>query len=91
MVWGDGGSYATWFSAEPEKIQGINMLPITGGHLYLGYRPEYVKKNYQEIVTSSGGSPRVWQDIIWEFLATGDPDAALSELSGEQLVRRGGG
>ena len=50
MVWGDGGSYATWFSAEPEKIQGINMLPITGGHLYLGYRPEYVRKNYQEIV-----------------------------------------
>ena len=55
MVWGDGGSYATWFSAEPEKIQGINMLPITGGHLYLGYRPEYVKKNYQEIATSRAG------------------------------------
>ena len=79
MVWGDGGSYATWFSAEPEKIQGINMLPVTGGHLYLGYRPEYVKKNYQEIATSSGGSPGVWQDIIWEFLATGDPDTALSK------------
>ncbi len=35
MVWGSGGAYATWFSAEPEMIQGINMLPITGGHLYL--------------------------------------------------------
>ncbi len=79
MVWGDGGSYATWFSAEPEKIQGINMLPVTGGHLYLGYRPDYVKKNYQEIATRSGGSPGVWQDIIWEFLATGDPASALSK------------
>lgn len=79
MVWGDGGSYATWFSAEPEKIQGINMLPVTGGHLYLGYRPDYVKKNYQEVAASGGGSPGVWQDIIWEFLATGDPDTALSK------------
>ncbi|MEP6563302.1 MAG: glycosyl hydrolase, partial [Nakamurella sp.] len=78
MVWGDGGSYATWFSPDPEKIQGINMLPITGGALYLGYRPDYVRKNYQEIVTSSGGPPRVWQDVIGEFLATGDPMSALA-------------
>jgi hypothetical protein len=78
MVWGDGGSYATWFSADPEKIQGINMLPITGGHLYLGYHPEYVRRNYQEIVDSGTGAPREWQDVIWSFLATGDPDAALA-------------
>ncbi len=78
MVWGDGGSYATWFSPDPEKIQGINMLPVTGGHLYLGYHPEYVKKNYQEIVASSAGAPHEWQDVIWSFLATGDPDAALA-------------
>ena len=39
MVWGDGGSYSTWFSAEPEMIQGINLLPSTAGHLYLGLRP----------------------------------------------------
>ena len=78
MVWGDGGSYATWFSAEPEKIQGINMLPITGGHLYLGYHPDDVKRNYQGIVDAADGPPRVWQDIIGEFRATGDPDAALA-------------
>ena len=91
MVWGDGGSYATWFSADPEKIHGINMLPITGGHLYLGYRPEYVKKNYQEIVdqqrrvtrrsgrTSSGSSwPPVTRTRRWP-------------IPGEQLVHRGGG
>jgi hypothetical protein len=77
MVWGDGGSYTTWFSPDPEKIQGINMLPVTGGHLYLGYHPEYVQRNYQEIVNRSGGAPREWQDIIWEFLATADPETAL--------------
>ncbi len=80
MVWGDGGSYATWFSPDPEKIQGINMLPVTGGHLYLGYQPAYVKKNYAEIVKRAGGPPREWQDIIWSFLATGDPAAALTNF-----------
>ncbi|ADU10523.1 Endo-1,3(4)-beta-glucanase [Micromonospora sp. L5] len=77
MVWGDGGAYSTWFSAAPEMIQGINMLPITGGHLYLGDFPEYVKANYAELVTNKGGPPTVWQDIIWEFLALGDGEQAL--------------
>ncbi|MGY0003035.1 glycosyl hydrolase [Micromonospora sp. I033] len=80
MVWGDGGSYATWFSAEPEMIQGINMLPITGGHLYLGDDPAYVRANYAELVTNNGGPPTVWQDVLWEFLALGDGDQALANL-----------
>jgi endoglucanase Acf2 len=80
MVWGDGGAYATWFSAEPEMIQGINMLPITGGHFYLGDNPGYVTTNYNELVTNNGGPPTVWQDIIWQFLATGNGDLALSNF-----------
>ncbi|MFJ6199836.1 glycosyl hydrolase [Micromonospora sp. NPDC092111] len=80
MVWGDGGAYSTWFSAEPEMIQGINMLPVTGGHLYLGYRPAYNKTNYAELVRNNGGEPTVWQDVLWQFLALGDPDAALAKL-----------
>ena len=82
MVWGDGGAYATWFSADPEKIQGINMLPITGGHLYLGYHPAYIKINYDEMVRNSGGEPTVWQDILWQFLALGDPDRGAGASSG---------
>ncbi|WP_344017993.1 glycosyl hydrolase, partial [Microlunatus capsulatus] len=79
MVWGDGGAYATWFTADPEKIQGINQLPITGSHFYLGYRPAYNGTNYAEVVRNRGGEPTVWQDILWEFLALGDPDAALAK------------
>ncbi|HEU5484305.1 MAG TPA: glycosyl hydrolase, partial [Microlunatus sp.] len=80
MVWGDGGAYATWFTADPEKIQGINQLPITGSHLYLGLHPAYNKINYDEVVRNRGGEPTVWQDILWEFLALGDPDLALSKF-----------
>ncbi|TDC42289.1 glycosyl hydrolase [Micromonospora sp. KC213] len=80
MVWGDGAAYATWFSAEPEMIQGINMLPVTGGHLYLGHDPAYNRTNHAELVRNNGGPPTVWQDIHWQFLALGDPDAALADL-----------
>ncbi|MCX5064868.1 glycosyl hydrolase [Micromonospora lupini] len=80
MVWGDGGAYATWFSGEPEMIQGINLLPVTGGHLYLGNNPAYMRTNYAELVRNNGGPPTVWQDILWQFQALGDPDAALANL-----------
>ncbi|MFG1869652.1 glycosyl hydrolase [Micromonospora arborensis] len=80
MVWGDGGAYATWFSGEPEMIQGINLLPVTGGHLYLGNNPAYVRTNYAELVRNNGGQPTVWQDILWQFQALGDADAALTNL-----------
>jgi hypothetical protein len=79
MVWGDGGAYATWFTADPEKIHGINMLPITGGSLYLGHNPAYVNRNVAEIVRNSGSpTPRSWADIIWSFQALSNPDAALA-------------
>jgi endoglucanase Acf2 len=80
MVWGSGAAYATWFTAEPEMIQGINMLPITGGHLYLGYKPDYISTNYSELIRNNGGEPTVWQDILWEFLALGNGDQALANF-----------
>ncbi|WP_024286128.1 glycosyl hydrolase [Cellulomonas sp. KRMCY2] len=83
MIWGDGGAYATWFSAEPEMIQGINTLPITGGHLYLGIRPDDVRANYAELVTANHGNPTVWQDIAWSYLALGDGPAALAALDAQ--------
>ncbi|WP_433062013.1 glycosyl hydrolase [Dactylosporangium sp. CS-033363] len=80
MVWGDGGAYATWFSAEPEMIQGINMLPVTGGSLYMGYKPGYIATNYNEMTTNNGGPPTVWQDILWSFQALGNGDQALANF-----------
>lgn len=80
MVWGDGGAYATWFSAEPEMIQGINLLPSTAGHLYLGYDPAYITRNIAELERNNGGPATVWQDIIWEFQALADAPKALSQF-----------
>ncbi|MEV6019256.1 glycosyl hydrolase [Streptomyces sp. NPDC051997] len=81
MVWGNGGAYSTWFSSAPEQIQGINLLPVTGGHLYLGHDPDYVKANYQEMLDQSGKTrPTIWTDIWYEYLALGDGDAALADF-----------
>jgi len=80
MVWGDGGSYSTWFSGEPEMIQGINLLPSTAGHLYLGYDPSYVGRNLAELERNNGGPATVWKDILWEFQALADAPTALSQF-----------
>lgn len=84
MIWGSGGAYATWFSGEAEMIQGINTLPVTGGHLYLGLRPDDVVDNYDEMVATNNGDPTVWQDILWSYLALGDGERALAALDGDQ-------
>lgn len=92
MVWGDGGAYSTWFSAEPEMIQGINMLPSTAGHLYLGYDPAYVRRNIAELERNNGGPATVWQDVIWSFEALGDGPGALADfraLAGSYAVEEG--
>ena len=78
MVWGGKGVHSTWFGAKPEYIHGINMLPFSGGSLYLGRRPVYVKANYDEIIQELNGPPTTWQDIIWQYLAFADPGTALS-------------
>lgn len=78
ILWGANGSYGTWFSGEPEMIQGINWLPIHGASLYLGNYPKYVDKSYQALVDARGGEPNFkhWQDLIWMFHALSDaPDA----------------
>ena len=78
MVWGGKGVHSTWFGADPEFIHGINILPVQGGSLYLGHRPDYVLANYNEIVEERGGQPTIWKDVLWQFLALSDPDLALS-------------
>lgn len=80
MVWGGKGVHSTWFGADPEFIHGINLLPITGGSLYLGRHPDYVLENVAEIVRENSGPPTIWQDVIWQFLATADADRALAEF-----------
>jgi hypothetical protein len=89
-VWGGGFDHTTWWTEDPIQTHGINMLPITGASLYLGKDPEFVQRNHDAIWTEyalwdgDGGiynkeDVKVrWQDIVNEYLAFADPDAAIA-------------
>ncbi|MFT6792600.1 MAG: endoglucanase Acf2 [Rubritalea sp.] len=91
MVWGDGASYGTWWTANPEEIHGINFLPINGGSLYLGRDTDYLLRNLENLKSANRsfhkngfeGDPENydrWQDILAEYLALADPAAAKKLL-----------
>jgi endoglucanase Acf2 len=46
MVWGGKGDAESYFGAAAACVIGINILPMTGGSLYLGKYPQNVKKVY---------------------------------------------
>jgi endoglucanase Acf2 len=83
MVWGTKAVHETWFSAQPEMIHGINMLPITPASLYLGRHPDYVLANYAEVVSENGGPPNDWRDILWEYRALADPHTAVGYFAAD--------
>lgn len=79
MVWGSGGAYSTWWTANPEEIHGINALPLTGGSLHLSREKDAIRRNLAEMVRENGGPAVEWRDILWEFEALADPAAAKAK------------
>lgn len=79
MVWGSGAAYATWWTANPEEIHGINVLPVTGGSLHLGGEKAAIRRNLAEMERENGGPAAEWRDILWEFQSLADPAAAKSK------------
>ncbi|HEX5566342.1 MAG TPA: glycosyl hydrolase, partial [Streptomyces sp.] len=76
MVWGSGGAYSTWWTANPEEIHGINVLPVTGGSLHLARNKDAIRRSIAEMERRNGGPAVEWRDIHWEFQALADPDRA---------------
>jgi endoglucanase Acf2 len=79
MVWGSGAAYATWWTANPEEIHGINVLPVTGGSLHFGGHKDAIRRNLAEMERNNGGPAVEWRDILWEFQALADPGAAKAK------------
>lgn len=84
MIWGDGATHTTWFSDNPEMIHGINLMPVNAAtSLHLATHPQEILANYAEMAAESGGAPRYWKNIQWEYLALADPDRALAALQAD--------
>jgi endoglucanase Acf2 len=74
MIWGGKGAYATYFSAEPEALNGINWLPFHGGSLYLGRYPDFAARSYDALVAARGGTRwKMWPDLVAMYRALSDP------------------
>ncbi len=96
-VWGGGYDHTTWWTEDPIQTHGINMLPITGASLYLGKDPEFVQRNYDAIWTEYANwdgdnglfnkeQVKVrWQDIVNEYLAFADVDAAIANWKDKNI------
>ncbi len=79
MVWGSGAAYSTWWTANPEEIHGINVLPVTGGSLHLGGEKAAIRRNIAEMERENGGPAVEWRDILWEFESFADPASAKAK------------
>ena len=79
QVFGGKITYNTWFGSDPEYIHGIQFIPTSPSHLYLGYNPAYCQANYNHMVSQNGGTETVWQDLMWQYQAFYDPASAISK------------
>jgi endoglucanase Acf2 len=77
LQWGGKSVAQTWFSANPVMIRGINLVPLTGASLYLGWHPRYTAAFVAQLAAQTGTVrwPQ-WADAIWEFDALAHPRAA---------------
>lgn len=89
ILWGDGATYGTWFTAAPEAISGIEYLPLTGGSMYLGAYPAALSAAYAGMVKQIGGPegtsglPGAWTDVNWEAQAFFDPASAITKFEAQ--------
>lgn len=82
MVWGDGGAHATWFSAEPEAIHGINVLPFSPSTSFLWTRSSrrataILSEMHRE---KSGGAFAMWRDVLFAYQAIANADSAQTDF-----------
>jgi len=83
MVWGGKGAFATWFSSDIDCIHGINWLPFTPASIYMGRHPDYVRKNYDQIMLKrehGNDYNSGWGDLVLMFGALNDPQPAINHL-----------
>ncbi len=81
-VWGNSYDNGTFWTADIAASYGIEMYPIHGGSLYLGHNLAYAEKLWNEIKTNTGiigneANPNLWHDVMWEYLAFTNPQAAI--------------
>jgi endo-1,3(4)-beta-glucanase len=86
IVWGGKRDFATWFSAQPLHIYGIQWLPITPASSYLRSLGEWSPQQAELEKATPLLLQHEWADLYVARLAFTDPAAALTKLSSVRTV-----
>jgi hypothetical protein len=80
-----GGMYRhdTWWIDDPRQIKGINLLPVTTAHTYLGRDPAFVKRSLATLPAETGAVEPHRQEA--------QPAAAQGHLAGHLCQVPGAG
>jgi hypothetical protein len=81
LVWGGKVDFGTWFSANPNAIYGIQLLPITPASAYLGQLPA-IDAYLSDLETSGGRLDGYWGDLLLAWLSYYTPKEALAKAGG---------
>ncbi|UII19965.1 glycosyl hydrolase [Fulvivirga ligni] len=81
-VWSAGYDNGTWWTSDIAASYGIQLYPIHGGSLYMGYDLDYVQEVWNGMtakteVLSNTPNANLWYDTYWSFLAFLDPERAI--------------
>ena len=79
LNWGGKRDYATWFSAEPGAILGIQLIPMGPYSTYLAGDADRIKANLAE--GAAGGYGVQFGEYMVQYLALADPAAARAQLA----------
>ena len=79
IVWGDGADFGTWWDPNPVYVHGINVLPC---HRRVALPRAPARARAGRLRRRSCGANRgpvhQWRDVMWMYLALGDPARASS-------------
>jgi len=82
-VWGNGIDRNTFWTGDIAAMYGINMVPMTGSHLYLGHNKPYAQALWTDMTAKTGvlsntPNDNLWFETYWSFRAFSDPASAVS-------------
>lgn len=82
MIWGGKTvGNATWWTANPTEVHGINWLPFSSASLYLTQYPDYAERNYNALLSESGGNFSPWEDLVYMYRAISNPGDAIGKMN----------
>ncbi len=82
-VWGNGHDRNTFWTGDIAAMYGINMVPMSSSHLYLGYNKTYAQNLWTDMTAKTGvlsntPNDNLWFETYWSFRSFSDPANAVA-------------